>query len=217
MVDFDNYDNRRMFSDAVHVNIADKVYQYLGRLIDDSRDDDYHEKADLIDGIDYYVLVNGHHRTVQERFRTSKNCNYNDITLRYQYPENKDDRSKSEWFKLTADYFMYGVINQNTNDSRKIKPSAKFLKLVVIDLRVFSRLVDNEKIIVGSEKFSKIIDGKLVGGLNSNVSRVHDNRSIFAVFDVKHLYQTNEDLIIVEKGYNTPKDIFQNTDQYRKI
>lgn len=208
MADFGYYKNRSLFSDAVHVNLSGKVYQFLDWKLDSSRDSDYAMQADLKDGIDYYVLVNGYHRTVQERFRTSRNSRYNDITFRYQYPENIFYEKNSEWFKITADYFLYGVIDQDTNDARDIKPSGKFLKLVVVDLRIFKLLLEQGKIVIGDGKFSRMEDSKLISGFRSNVSRKTDNRSTFVVFDVRHLYEINNDMIIVEKGYGTPKDIY---------
>lgn len=207
MADFRYYKNRRAFSDAVHSKLVTKVYNYLEWELDDSRDENYQKQADLKDGIDYYVLVNGFHRTVQERFRTASNSKWDDITFRYQYPENTFYEKNSEWFKITAHYFLYGVVDQDTTNADEIKSDGKFLKLVVIDLRIFYGLLEKGKIMVGKDKFSQITDGKLIGGFNTNVSRSMDNRSTFVVFNVGHLYEIDNDMIIVEKGYGTPKDI----------
>lgn len=210
MSDFRYYKNRRLFSNAVHVNMASKVYEYLGWQIDDSRGEIYKEQADIKDGIDYYLLVNGFHRTVQERFRTSNYEKYTDVTFRYQYPDLKTENQNSEWFKITADYFLYGIIQQNTTDASEIKPSGKFKKLVLLDLRLFTRLVDNGRILIGKKGYSYLNNSKLYGGVRSNVSRNTDNRSTFVFFDVKDLYQLDNNLIIIEKGYGTPVDILKN-------
>lgn len=207
MADFNHYPDRRKFSDAVHSSIAPKVYQYLGWELDDARDEDYRRNADLTDGIDYYILVGGHHRTVQERFRRQSYARYNDITLRYTYPNNTEDRKNSEWFKITADYMIYGIADTDAKDAGQITGNNRFVKLVVIDLRRFSLLVDDEKITVGSSRQSEIKNGTLIGGLQKNKKHAGDNPSTFAVFDVRDLFKINPDLIILEKGYGTSKDL----------
>ncbi|MDD5921605.1 MAG: hypothetical protein PUC44_00250 [Eubacteriales bacterium] len=207
MADFKRYPDRRKFSDAVHSNIAPKVYQYLGWELDNVRDEDYRRNADLTDGIDYYILVGGHHRTVQERFRRQSYARYNDITFRYTYPDNTEDRKNSEWFKITADYMIYGIADTDTKDAEQITRNNRFVKLAVIDLRRFSLLVDEGKIAVGNSRQSEFRNGILIGGLQRNKKYAGDNPSTFAVFDVRDLFKVNSDLIILEKGYGTSKDL----------
>jgi hypothetical protein len=69
--------------------------------------------ADLHDGIDYIATVNGDPVTIQERFRRYQYRNYGDITFRY---DSKMNRAVREYFKIKADYFLYGVVNQNEDD-----------------------------------------------------------------------------------------------------
>lgn len=205
MDNFSNYSIRREFTDKVHREMATKVYDYLNWHLDDSRGSEHAKEADIKDGIDYFVNVNGFHRTVQERFRRDRAAKgYNDITLRYQYPGNTT-HVNSEWFKITADYFLYGVVPVTETDS--VTSDTKFTKLVVIDLRLFTRLVDDRKIVIGSERISSIRDGVLYGGLNFNKYRSGDNQSTFIAFDVKHLFNLDSNLIVIESGYGTPKDV----------
>lgn len=203
---FTNYSVRREFTDKVHEVMATKVYNYLNWDLDiDSRGNEYKKEADMNDGIDYFVNINGFHRTVQERFRRASSArDYKDITLRYQYPGNTT-QVNSEWFRITADYFLYGVVPvERTSD---VTQNKKFSKLVVIDLRVFTRLVDDGKIAIGDNRTSSILNGILYGGLNFNKVRPGDNQSTFVAFDVMHLYDLDPDLVVVESGYGTPKDI----------
>lgn len=206
---FNNFNTRKEFTDKVHAEMAPNVYKYLNWKLDDgnSRGNEYLKEANIVDGIDYYVEnEDGYHRTIQERFRRSNKAgHYNDITLRYQYPENTK-KINSEWFKITADYFLYGVVPvEKTSD---VTSSVKFTKLVVIDLRCFSRLVDKGKIKIGNGKESYIDkNGILYSGINRNKKRQGDNPSTFVSFNVMDLYKLDAELIVTEHGYKTPKDI----------
>jgi hypothetical protein len=207
MADFTHYQDRRKFSDAVHSKMAVKVYKYLGWELDDGRDEDYRRKADLTDGIDYYLRIRGHHSTVQERFRTAANRTYNDITFRYDYPEHLVREKESEWFKITADYMLYGIIQKATREAGEITEADRFAKLVVLDLRLFSVLLDRGKIQIGTGRQSKFENGILTSGMNQNVAHTGDSPSRFVVFDVRQLYELNPEIIVLEKGFGTPAQL----------
>jgi len=70
---------------------------------------------DLHDGIDYTVQQPGGYITVQERFRRSQYKSYRDITFRYDKPCDPYD-TRREFFKIKADAFLYGIINDAADD-----------------------------------------------------------------------------------------------------
>lgn len=197
------YGDRRGFSDKVHKLMAINVYKTLKWRLDNSRNIDYMNDADIKDGIDYYILnEEGMHRTVQERFRRESSAkNYDDITIRYNYVEN--DLS-SEWFKITADYFMYGVIKGEHPSA-----SSKFKKLVVVDFQYFKHLLEKRYIKVDKKARKSYIDenGVLHSGFRHNKSIKNDKVTTFVTFRVRDLYELSPELIVIEKGYETGKDI----------
>lgn len=72
--------------------------------------------ADLRDGIDYTIVMDENTSySVQERFRRSKYKHYRDITFRYDKPEASGD-TKREFFKIKADLFLYGIVNDAEDD-----------------------------------------------------------------------------------------------------
>ena len=71
--------------------------------------------ADLREGIDYTVHQQDGTFTVQERFRKSQYKHYRDITFRYDKPCDKRD-TRREFFKIKADAFLYGIINDTEDD-----------------------------------------------------------------------------------------------------
>lgn len=71
-------------------------------------------KADLHDGIDYTIIDGKDTYSVQERFRRSKYKHYRDITFRYDTPEKPGH--KREFFKIKADLFLYGIVNDAEDD-----------------------------------------------------------------------------------------------------
>lgn len=107
--------NKNMnFTNEVHNNIAmpkfyiprgmTKVVSEVGTL------------QDLRDGIDYTIYEGDDILcTVQERFRKSEYKHYRDITFRYDKPSASGDQRR-EFFKIKADVFLYGIINDTNDD-----------------------------------------------------------------------------------------------------
>lgn len=69
--------------------------------------------ADLRDGIDYTAVFEGTLYTIQERFRRHQYKGYGDITFRY---DSKSNNVMREYFKIKADYFLYGIANIAEDD-----------------------------------------------------------------------------------------------------
>lgn len=90
------------------------------------------DEIDLVHGIDYvFKDVNGNIKTVQERFRDSKYQHYSDFTIRFKREKNIDaTRILSEYFKIKAHYFTYGITN---GYKKNLSSSTDFLKFVILD------------------------------------------------------------------------------------
>lgn len=69
--------------------------------------------ADLQEGIDYTAVIGENHVTIQERFRRYQYRNFGDITFRY---DSKVGNSIREYFKIKADFFLYGIANKTEDD-----------------------------------------------------------------------------------------------------
>lgn len=103
------------FSEQVHKQIAiPKIYQPNGF---EKIESNLHDKLDMGYGIDYTAWYKERKITIQERFRRSKYKHYRDVTLRYRRPFNRNqNRIKSEYFKINASHFLYGIVNSQHND-----------------------------------------------------------------------------------------------------
>ena len=170
------YKTDREFTDYVHDNIALKYLYPRLNWTDPSHD----EVIDIMEGIDYIFFSENKKISIQERFRDKKYYKYNDFTLRYQRPWNKrEDRKKSEFYKIKADYLVYGIINQSKED---YKYADNFLKVIVIDLNVIRELYKNKYIIIEEthSKTCRIKDDTLICPINYNI----DRSSSFIVFDI---------------------------------
>ena len=105
----------------------------------------------------------------------------------------------SEYFKLDADYFVYGIINNSKFNKEK---ATEFVKFAVIDLKKLRVLFDEKKIIVDRDLDSlrcTVIDGVMHCPVNQN----HDRSSSFIPVDIKILKKLfpKEQLIILDKGF----------------
>ena len=108
-----NYSSDRSFTDYVHNHLAIPIiYRKLNWDISEI-DAKVLETIDINEGIDY-VLNNSSGETVlvQERFHDSFYSKYNDATLRFRRDQNQNpERIKSEFYKIKADYLVYGITN----------------------------------------------------------------------------------------------------------
>lgn len=193
------YDSDRAFTDKVHEGLAkDKIYSVLGWT---QANYSMLEHVDVQRGIDYMLIEqNGELlvHTVQERFRESKYASYGDFTLRYTRMQNQhENRRLSEFFKIEAEYMVYGIINQMKSEVDK---ADDFIKFAVIDMNRFLEKVDAGLIYVdvNHRSNSSIIDGRLVGGYNEN----RDRSSEFVAFNIDQLIRLfGEEMVLLQKGF----------------
>lgn len=195
------YITDRQFTNTVHDNLAlSLIYENL-HWTPKTFDKDFMESADINEGIDYFFLDNNKKLvTTQERFREYKYHRYNDFTIRFEREFNKhDDRKLSEFYKIKADYFVYGIINHS---KWNVHLATDFVKYAVIDLKIFKNLMDKGLIIIDRSMdsiFCTIRDGKLVCPINYN----KDGSSSFMPIDIKLLKQlfSHTGVILVSKGF----------------
>jgi hypothetical protein len=180
------------------VNVAiPTVYSKLGWR-EYPMDKDELQQLDVNKGIDYVFEKNGKLMTVQERFRELKYKNYSDFTVRYRRDGNYHlDRVKSEFYKIEAHYFTYGITNCNKYD---LGICSQFVKVAIINLeKVFDKIDSGDIIIRNNGKRTCYIEnGKLICPVIPN----HDGSSSFVPFDIPMLIRLwGEDLLVYSKGF----------------
>lgn len=192
----------RAFTNKVHQNLAVPIiYNHMNWVVQDNMNSRLSKAIDMGNAVDYIAIdMNGAPKivTIQERFREEKYENYSDFTVRYQRPENShEDRRLSEYFKLDADYFIYGIINTSKTN---VDNATRFKKYAVLDLRILKEKIDDGAI---------IIDGKMSGTrcreergimrcpINSNV----DHSSTFVPFDIEIMNRIAPDVIVYQEGF----------------
>ena len=199
------YYSDRNFTDKVHETVAkEEIYKPLNweeRKVDKNE----LEYVDIHHGIDYiFESSNSYDITVQERFREKKYQNYNDCTLRYRRDHNKDEsRHESEFYKIKADYLVYGILDQSKEeiiyDKNKDKPS--LIKYVIVDLGVLKNKIKEGTIqtVKGGNSSYITSDGNMVIPEKDN----YDNSSSFVALDVRQLQELfgHENIIIKQFGY----------------
>ncbi|MCK5536783.1 MAG: hypothetical protein KAI79_08145 [Bacteroidales bacterium] len=195
-----NYNQDRQFSDYIHKNVAiAKIYDDLG----------WHElpleaslakKIDIDVGIDYVFVKKRYLITVQERFREIKYQNFSDFTIRYRRDNNiHKERVESEYYKLKADYFTYGITNCT---KANIADCTDFVKFALIDLKKLYQKIDSDLIIFRDNKqnYCKLIDGNT--RMECPIKYNKDGSSSFIPIDIVLLSKLwGNDLLIAQKGF----------------
>lgn len=195
-----NYSSDRGFTNFVHEKVAiPKLYDKIGWK-EMTVDEDELEKVDINNGIDYYFYDSqGNQVSVQERFRERRYSCYPDCTLRYRRDNNPNrDRVRSEFYKIEADYLVYGVID--CSKSEIYDEDADFLKVVIVRMDKFYKELQLGNIIIrnNGEMTSYIENGKLICPEKYNV----DSSSSFIAMKVSDLEQLwGHDIIYYKKGY----------------
>lgn len=187
-----SYGVDKKFTDTVHTLAVKKIYSQLGwKQI--SPNEEIKDWIDKNIGFDY-VFKDSFNNTifVQERFREEKYKNYNDFTIRFKrdYSTVKD-RIKSEFFKIKADFFVYGVVNKSKKEVLAGK-DFDFLKFIVINLKTFFCLVDFGYVDIGNISEYEKNEKKLICQIKQNV----DYSSSFIVIDINNLLALIQDLNI---------------------
>jgi hypothetical protein len=195
-----SYNQDRAFTDYIHKYIAiPKIYKSIGWQ-EANLEKNYAEKMDMQLGIDYvFIDKNGKYKTVQERFRESKYQQYSDFTIRYRRDENLHaSRRESEYYKMEADYFTYGITNCL---KRNVNECTDFIKYAVIDLNKIYEKIDNGLIIIknnNKDKCEIVDDKKIICPIKYN----RDGSSSFFPIEIKFLVQLwGNEIIIAQKGF----------------
>jgi hypothetical protein len=195
------YSDDRSFTNFVHSNLAIPIIYKPLAWTEKEVDATFLEFIDINEGVDYLFKDKAENEIkIQERFRDDFYKNYNDCTLRYRRDLNADaSRHASEFFKIKADYLVYGITN-GAKFADKRHTLTGFVKFVVVDLKVlFSKI--NEGLIIPKHggRSSRIEDGKIISPIIDN----KDDSSSFVAFDVSQLKQMfgNEGIILIQKGF----------------
>ena len=198
-----HYGEDRIFTDYVHNNLAiPLIYHPLCWDIKEM-DKQFAIDADMYQGIDYFLQdKNQKLITVQERFREEKYYKNTDFTVRFEREYNPhEDRKLSEYYKLNADFFVYGIINSSKD---KKEEATNFLKYAVIDLSIIRHLMDNEKKIVIDRRLNSFGCVIKDGIMRCPVKYNKDYSSSFFPIDIVLLskYFNAYHPIVVQKGFN---------------
>jgi hypothetical protein len=193
------YSSDRQFTDYVHQYLAiPRIYDKIGWQIMDV-DKTLALQQDLADGIDYTVKnMEGKTITVQERFRERKYRHYSDATLRFRRDNHRDPAHvESEFYKIKADYLVYGVTNGYKLD---IASNTGFIKGVILDIHFLQEKFKSGSLLIGPTGVvrCKRKQDKMICPENLNP----DGSSSFLPFDIliiKALWGTAP--ILHQKGY----------------
>lgn len=194
-----DYKSDRAFTDFVHKHIAlPNIYKSIDwqevRL-----KNSFAKYIDMTVGIDYVFKNDETINTVQERFREEKYKAFTDFTIRYRRDENKhEDRQESEYFKMKAHYFTYGILDCSKKDICK---SSKFLKYAIIDLKKVYKKLDACDIFISDngENKCRIVDNIRI---ECPVKYNTDGSSSFFPIDISYLVKLwGDDMIVVQKGF----------------
>lgn len=193
-----NYISDRAFTDHIHNNVAiPKIYNPINWK-EVNRDAEEAIRADMFEGIDYVFKSGSEYKSVQERFRERKYQNYSDFTIRYRRDLNPDaSRHQSEYYKMKADYFTYGITNCLKDD---LTQCTDFLKYAIVDLKkVYAKIDSNEIIIRDNGRNTCSIDnGKIICPVKYNT----DDSSSFFPIEISYLVRLwGNSIVIAQKGF----------------
>ena len=195
------YSTDRAFTDYVHEHLAlPQIYEPMG-WCQQWMPEPLQKLLDLEEGVDYLMEdKRGKALRVQERFRDSYAKDYTDCTLRYRRDQNAhEERRASEFFKIQADYLLYGITNGSKFADKRATLTG-FLKYAVVDLRVLMQAVQAGQIILQAGGLQSRIEGdKMIAPIIPN----RDPSSTFVAFDVLQLRQLfdGEGIILAQQGY----------------
>ncbi len=195
-----SYSFDRPFTNFVHKNIAvPQIYKALG-WEEVNLPAEEKERIDIHDSIDYTMRdKSGNIKTVQERFRDNYySTKYNDVTFRYRRDNNPHaDRQQSEFFKIKAEFFLYGITNGSKfNFEKEVSGFSKHCLFLVKPL--LQKIESGNIIIKESIHKSYTQGGKLFIPHNFN----KDGSSSFIAFDIPSLNRLwPGEIIILQKGF----------------
>lgn len=192
------YKSDREFTDYIHNTLALKIiYAKMGWAVQ-NLNERLGQSIDLNHAVDYVAVKSNKIITIQERFREKKYVNNSDFTIRYQRPENPNsDRILSEFFKLDADFFIYGIINESKENYHN---ASKFLKYAVVNLNLLKDLIEKENVIIDPELKGyrcQSINGKMHCPIINN----KDHSSTFVPIDLIILHDIAPEVIVLQEGF----------------
>ncbi|MCD4827445.1 MAG: hypothetical protein K8Q99_06700 [Acholeplasmataceae bacterium] len=193
------YTTDREFTNHVHKALAVPLIYTVLDWIEEDVPKELIDSLDVHHGIDYILKdIENSIITVQERFRDQKYNTYNDFTLRYRRDDNMyDSRKASEYFKIDAQYMVYGITNGYKTDFESL---TGYMKYAVINLHVLFEFINQKRIILDSSiSTCRIVDDILFAPINNN----RDKSSSFVAFDIKMLNSLfpNTNLIKLQYGF----------------
>ena len=183
-----SYQSDRAYTDFIHQHVAlPQVYRPLGwkpfRLSDSER-----EELDVHHGIDrVFSRTDGALVTIQERFRTARYTNYQDVTFRYRRDHHANvERRYSEFYKIQADYLLYGTLDSDSKDPSQLADAA-FQKVALIHLPPLWNKLETGEAIIDETASGRCRweGGKLVIPVNHN----RDGSSSFIAWDIPLIAQ----------------------------
>ena len=148
-----------------------------------------------------YVFIDegGNLHTVQERFRESQYAIYSDFTIRYRRDQNSHaERVQSEYYKMEADYFTYGITNCSKDN---ITLCTQFQKVAIIDLNKVYEKIDSGEIIIrdNGRNTCRIINSNTI---ECPVKYNRDGSSSFFPIEIQFLIQLwGEEMVIYNSGF----------------
>ncbi len=193
------YKNDRAFTDYVHKNLAlPLIYKPLDWTEVQLRND-YAQYIDRMKGIDYVFRNGPSIMTVQERFRDKQYKAFSDFTIRYRRDENRvAERHESEYYKMKAHYFTYGIIDRSKPE---VQNASGFIKYAIIDLKKVYEKLDSKAIFVSDngKNTCEIIDGNRI---ECPVKYNTDGSSSFFPIDISYLTQLwGDSLLLAQEGF----------------
>lgn len=194
-----SYIDDRTYTNHIHKNIAIPAIYNQIHWSKVELDKTVAEKIDMHQGIDYvFKDKDGNIKTVQERFRESKYRNYSDFTIRYRRDGNfHTSRIESEYYKMKADYFTYGITNCLKSN---ILQCTSFIKYAVIDLKKVYEKIHLEHIVIedNGKNRCRIVDTKIICPVKYN----RDGSSSFFPIEIGFLVQLwGDEIIVAQKGF----------------
>ena len=190
------YKKDRAFTDYVHTELAlSHIYEPLKwqqHALNPSR----LNQEDRARGIDYvFIDKTGRICTVQERFRESAYKKYNDFTIRYRRDGNRfKNRVESEFYKIKADFFTYGITNGNKDD---LQSNTALIKFALIDMRqVYELIVDKKIDIIESKETTCKMNN---GVMRCPIIHNKDGSSSFFPIDIQLLIEHFTPRVIVSQ------------------
>jgi len=192
-----SYQADRAFSEYIHRHLALPLYARLGwRPVTLVQEDAQH--FDIGTGIDRVLWDGQRMITLQERFRESRYAAYTDFTIRYRRDRNPHaGRRLSEFFKLRADYFAYGIANGH---KRRPESCTAFLKFALIDLKALYRHIEagHIRIVDDGTPACRLEADVLVCPVQYN----RDGSSSFVPFDLPLLWQCwGKEVVVMQEGF----------------